>query len=1352
MAPVESLGQWVRRRRGDLNLTQVALAARLDCEPATLRAIEADRSRPSTQLVARLTACLGPPPAELQPLAAAPTLRQQLPTGTITFLFTDLVGSTRLWECYPEAMPAVLARHTTLISAAIIAARGAVFKTVGDAVCAAFARAPDAVGAALTIQRALLVEDWGLVGTLRVRLALHTGAAEETADDYFGPTLNRVARLLALGHGGQSLLSRATMELVRERLPAGVALLDLGTHQLRDLSHPEHIFQLLAPDLPAEFPPLRTQAAPPPPTQADAAATHATTGAILAAVKSAAPARPALRIQLLGAFALERDGAPLAVPSPRLQALLAYVALHRGEAQPRRRLAFLLWPDSTESQAHTNLRTLLHRLQTALPDLVPLLHIDSQAVLWARDQAVELDVATFESALSQADEVVATDPEATAAALKRAVACYAGDLLPDCYDEWVQPVREQLRERLLDALARLVALHERRGELATASAYARRLASLDPLNEAAALMLVQMLDRSGDRAGALRAYHACAAALQRELGASPGEALREHYTQLVAAAAAPEARLVVGGPIAPEVSLLVTSPTLVGREEPWRQVQAAWQIAAAGRALLLAITGEAGIGKTHLAEELLRWAARQGIITATAHCYATEGPLAYAPVLAWLRAESVRPHLRGLPAPWLDELARLEPDLLAPGPGRPVGALTEPWQRQRLFEALSRAILVANRPTILLLDDMQWCDRDTLEWLHYLLRVEPGGWLLVVGTVRVEELDADHHLTTLFDGLHREGRLREVILGPLSEPETNELASYIAGRSLAASQQAQIYGETEGNPLFIVELVRAGLTEPAASGSAPAGVQAVFARRLQQLTPPTRDLLGVAAVIGRSFGTAVLAQAAGLAEDALVHGLDELWQRRMVREHGAEAYDFSHVKLREVAYGALSPARRRLLHARVAAALEAIHHADLEDLSGVLAMHFERAGKVTEAVACLQRAAAAARRLYANEEAITLIQRAIALCGPEQQTAAPLYQQVGEILHLLGRYEEARQAWEQAQALLPPEDLAGHADLGRLIGNAYRDEYRYAEAEHAYAAAEALLTPGAHGSQAEPHALIWARIQLERIMLYYWLGQVDAMLRLIEEVRPVLEGAGDPGVQARLHQVSMIALLRRDRYVTSPEAVTHAQAYLDALVASNSSVAIPAAHFQLGFALLWFGDRAEAEQQLSRALALAERSGDHSLQGRCLTYLTVIARFRGDVRNVGERAEQSLRVATAGEMHDYIGAAHGNRAWLAWRGGDRTAVRTHGQAALAAWTRIAPVYMFSWIARWPLLGAALAEERIEEAVDHARALLAHLQQRPPPQIEAGLLAAVAAAEQGDRAAAHGHLQAAASPARDLGYL
>ena len=180
------------------------------------------------------------------------------PTGTVTFLFTDIEGSTRLWENNAPAMQAALARHDELIRRSIEEHDGYVFKTVGDAFCCAFPTALDALEGALESQRRLLSSEGEHTGPLLVRMALHTGAAELRDGDYFGPSVNRVARLLSAAHGSQVLLSLPAQELVRDQLPPGTSLRDLGEHRLKDLFRPERVFQLLAPGLREEFPPLRT--------------------------------------------------------------------------------------------------------------------------------------------------------------------------------------------------------------------------------------------------------------------------------------------------------------------------------------------------------------------------------------------------------------------------------------------------------------------------------------------------------------------------------------------------------------------------------------------------------------------------------------------------------------------------------------------------------------------------------------------------------------------------------------------------------------------------------------------------------------------------------------------------------------------------------------------------------------------------------------------------------------------------------------------------------------------------------------------------------------------------------------
>src|SRR5262245_51577324 len=184
----------------------------------------------------------------------------RLPTGTVTFLFTDVEGSTRLWEAHPDQMRAALVAHDALIEALTEQHGGRVVRPRGEGASrfCVFARATDAVAAAAAIQRALQAQDWPPETPLRVRLALHTGEADLRDGDYYGGAVNRAARLRAIAHGGQALLSMATHDLVRDALPAGTALRDLGEQRLADLQRPEHVFQVVAPGVPVAFPPLRS--------------------------------------------------------------------------------------------------------------------------------------------------------------------------------------------------------------------------------------------------------------------------------------------------------------------------------------------------------------------------------------------------------------------------------------------------------------------------------------------------------------------------------------------------------------------------------------------------------------------------------------------------------------------------------------------------------------------------------------------------------------------------------------------------------------------------------------------------------------------------------------------------------------------------------------------------------------------------------------------------------------------------------------------------------------------------------------------------------------------------------------
>ena len=195
-------------------------------------------------------------------------MNSHIPSGTVTFLFTDIESSTKLWEIVPEKMKSALPRHHAILNTTIESEDGVAFQIIGDAFCAAFSTASCAVSAALVAQQSLYVEQWDLPYPIRARMGIHTGLADLTSNNSLtggyasNQTLNRVARILKIGHGGQILLSATTTDLVRNHLPGGASLYDLNEHHLKDIARAEHIYQLIHPDLPADFPPLKSLQAP----------------------------------------------------------------------------------------------------------------------------------------------------------------------------------------------------------------------------------------------------------------------------------------------------------------------------------------------------------------------------------------------------------------------------------------------------------------------------------------------------------------------------------------------------------------------------------------------------------------------------------------------------------------------------------------------------------------------------------------------------------------------------------------------------------------------------------------------------------------------------------------------------------------------------------------------------------------------------------------------------------------------------------------------------------------------------------------------------------------------------------
>jgi DNA-binding SARP family transcriptional activator/predicted ATPase len=648
----------------------------------------------------------------------------------------------------------------------------------------------------------------------------------------------------------------------------------------------------------------------------------------------------------------------------RQQQLLAYVALHAGSPISRQQIAGRLWPDSTDAQALTNLRREWHHLREAWPVLDAMVDAASRTLAWRPEASPELDVVAFERA---ADRGLQGDRSA----LEDAARLYRGDLFPECPDDWIQPDRERLRQQAVRVLTRLVDLLEREHALSDAIARAQQLLQIDPLNEPAWCTLMRCHAQRGERAAALHLYQRCSALLKQELDVQPSAPTRMTYREIL--------DLDDQAPAAALVPPRIAVYPLVGRAAEWSALLGAWHAASTGEGRLLLIRGEAGIGKTRLARELADWCRSKGVGVVTTRCYAGDGRLAYAPIVDWLQSDAVRPTLNSLDAVWLTDIARLRPELRIERPDVPMPEpQLETWQRFRFFDALSRAFHAA-APLLLVLDDMQWSDADTLEWLHFFLRSTADTRCLVVGTVRAGEDHDNRALGVLIGELERLDRVTVLALGSLDEAATARLAEEVAGHPLDSDAQTRTFHQTEGHPLFIVEQGCMEQTAGSSNEVLSPRVQSVVAARLARLSDEARAVAEVAAAIGRDFTFDILAQVSDLEETAVVRALDELWRRHIVRVQDGERWDFSHDRIREVAYGTIGPARTRLIHRRIAQALERSFGSDLDHASAPIATHMERGGQPARAIPFLERAAQVAMRVSANEEAIRCLMHALSL-------------------------------------------------------------------------------------------------------------------------------------------------------------------------------------------------------------------------------------------------------------------------------------------------------------------------------------------------------------------------------------
>jgi DNA-binding SARP family transcriptional activator len=733
-------------------------------------------------------------------------------------------------------------------------------------------------------------------------------------------------------------------------------------------------------------------------------------------------------------------------------------------------------------------------------------------------------------------------------------------------------------------------------------------------------------------------------------------------------------------------------------------------------------------------------------------------------------------------------------------------------QQSALFEQFTQVLraLAHQRPLLITLDDLQWADGGSINLLFHLGRRLEHSRILILGAYRATEVILGRPSTEPPGQESLNTRQRE--RHPL-EPVVNEFKRHF-GQIEVDLEQAQgrqfvdafldsepnqldeafretLFHLTKGHPLFTVELLR-GMQERQELAqdrkgrwvegevlnweTLPARVEAVIAERISRLPERLRNVLNVASVEGEAFTAEVIARVETASERETVRLLSDVLDRtyqlvsaqRTLRLEGQRLsrYRFRHTLFQRYLYNSLDPVEKEYLHQAVGTWLEKLCGEGTEEAAAAapqLAWHFQEAGSTEKAIGYLCLAGERAQRLYANEEAIRYFVRSLELLEDtlpteadrrwQRQMASRLQENLGDVLEWTGEHEKATAAYQKALNHAPEGDLMGQSRLHRKVGNIWRLRRRYEQALQAYELAE--LT---HGEGSPESASQWwqerIQIQLERMWLYYWLGQWQEIADLADQIRPAVEQHGTPSQCVNFFLCLASMNNRRDRYVVSEETLSFCEIALAISQESENLGEIAWARFMLGFTLLWHGDLGEAEKQMQVALALAEQTGDVVHQSRCLTYLTILYRKRGQLEETRHCASQSLEVARAGHMIEYIGMAQANLAWLACHEGNLSQTEANGQAALELWQKLPASHSscaFQWAALWPLIDVALAENRMDDAISYAQAMFEDTQQRLPQALVSIVEKAIETWKQGEQESAYACLDRAKELARELGY-
>ncbi|MGF1473090.1 MAG: AAA family ATPase [Rubrobacteraceae bacterium] len=955
------------------------------------------------------------------------------------------------------------------------------------------------------------------------------------------------------------------------------------------------------------------------------------------------------KLLLLGSPRIERSGVTVEFDTRKAVALLAFLAITR-ERQSRDALVGLLWPEYGQSRARAALRRTLSALSEAREEGWLIVDRESVSLSWNH---VWVDVDEFHALLAACRSHGHSEAEVCPACLSpltEAVALYRDDFLAGFglrdslnFDDWQYFQGESLRRELTGALDRLVRGHGARQEWEPAIGYARRRLSLDPLHEPAHRLLMQLYALAGQRAAALQQYRECVRLLEKDLRVSPLEETSQLYREIKEGAVAPFPPLTPTAPEtpapagpaeyeAPPAGALQANP-LVGRDEEWGILQSEYEAAAAGNRFVV-LEGEAGIGKTRLAEEFVARTTSEPASTLVARCYVGQKNLAYGPFIEALGAVVDRPglatRLNEVPEHLLSEASRLLPALAELFPKLPEPSpFDTPGAQARFFEGVTRVLLATcgaepgTPPGILFLDDVQWADDASSDLLAYLTRRQRSQSLFVLVAWREEELPENHRLRALVEEIRRAGMAVVLPLGRLKRADVAELISSVAEETAGLNQQ--LYDETEGVPLFLTEYLRAIAKGELTKGNwtLPRGVRDLLHGRLRNLSGTGAQMLAAAAVIGRSFDFDAVQQASGRSEEEAITALEELVSQGLIRElandagGGPPVYDFSHDKFRALVYDETSLARKRLLHRRTAGALAGRFRSQRREtgpLAARIAYHYRQAGEDVRAANYYKLAGEHARSLYANAEALSHFHAALALGHPD---TAALHESIGDLHTLGGDYGAAAASYETAAALCEGPALAG---IERKLGNVHQRRGAWDLAETHYQAA---------------------------------LGE--------------LEDAGPAGGRARLYADRSLLSHRRGRV---EEAAELARRALELAQAADDTHALAHAHNLVGMLAKSREDPSTARHHLERSLSLTETLQDPGLRVAALNNLAQVHGASGQAERAIKEAKAALALcASVGDRH-HEAALHNNLADLLHDAGMHEEAMSHLKKAVAIFADI----------------------------------------------------------------------------------